>query len=132
MQAVSVVIGAGAGAVSRPGTKIGQQGYHEINASSSPILRPVPDIQDFNNLVGVTVHDNIRRDDKLASAFDLSRSAHSGKRRELVNAVDNRLSESSGRVGIILLNVLSYLAAVSNWSAASVVHRISLMVRTAG
>jgi len=43
-----------------------------LPASSSPVLRAVPDIQDFNDLVGVTVDDNIRRHDKFASAFDFS------------------------------------------------------------
>lgn len=73
----------------------------------SPILCTVPDVQDFNNLVGVTVHDNIRRDDQLAGSFDFPRPACSGKRRQLLDAVDNRLSEFLGGVRIILLDVLN-------------------------
>jgi len=52
----------------------------------------MPDIENFDDLVGVAVHHNLRRNDKLASAFDLSRSAQAGKRGELLDAVDNRLS----------------------------------------
>jgi len=40
------------------------------------------DIENFDDLVGVAVHHNVRRNDKLASAFDLSRSARAGKRGE--------------------------------------------------
>src|SRR5579871_6819657 len=71
------------------------------------MLCPVPNIEDFNDIVGVTVDDNIRRDNKLAGIFNLPRAAHSGKRRQLLNTFDYRLSELLGGVRIILLNVLN-------------------------
>ena len=67
----------------------------------------MPDIENFDDLLAVAVHHNVRRDDKLASAFDLSQSARAGKRGELLDAVDNRLSDFPGGVGIILLNVVN-------------------------
>ncbi len=64
-------------------------------------------MKDLNYFIGETVHDNVRRNDKLARASDFPRSARAGKRRELLDAADNRLSEFPGGFGIILLNVLN-------------------------
>ena len=39
----------------------------------------MPDIEDFDDLIGVAIHHNVRRNDKLASALNLSRPARAGE-----------------------------------------------------
>jgi hypothetical protein len=75
-------------------------------ASPAPRAR-YRDIEDFDDLIGVTVGHDERRNHKFAGAFDLSRSARARKRGELLDAVYNCLSDFSGGVGIILPNVLN-------------------------
>jgi hypothetical protein len=62
----------------------------------------VPDVQDFDYFIRVTVHHHIRRADDLAGSFYLR-----GGQRQLFNAVYNGLSDiaSSGR--IVFLDVLN-------------------------
>jgi hypothetical protein len=80
---------------------------HPLVRKLSPVLRPVPDIEDFDDLIGVTIDRNEWRNDKLAGTFDLSRSASAGQRGELLDAVYNCLSHFSCGVGIILPYVLN-------------------------
>jgi len=72
---------------------------------STPILRPVPDKENFNNLVGVSVYDDVGRTNQLVSALDLAGTAKSGKACHLRDAVEHRLSHAAGSIGIVLLNV---------------------------
>jgi hypothetical protein len=72
--------------------------------SSAPVLRPVPDVQDFDNFLGGTVHNDIGRTDQFAGSLHLSGSAKAGKGRQLFNAVENRLSSIPGCSGIVLLD----------------------------
>lgn len=95
----------------------------------APVLRPVPEVEDFDHLFGGTVHNDVRRADEFAGSFHLSGSAKAREGRQLFNAVDNRLSHISSGGGIVLLNVFS---AASSWPDASVVHRIRLTSKTAG
>jgi hypothetical protein len=68
---------------------------------SAPVLRSVPDVQDFDNLFGGTVHNDIRRADQLAGSPHLARPAKAGKGCQLFYAVDNRLSDIAGGGGIV-------------------------------
>jgi len=61
----------------------------------------VPDVQDFNYLFCRTVHNDIRRTDKLAGSPHLSGPAKAGEGSQLFNAVDNRLSDIPGGGGIV-------------------------------
>src|ERR1700733_13868515 len=72
----------------------------------TPALRPVPDMQNFNNLFSETIHNYVRRADKFAGSLDLSGSTKAGKRRQLFDAVDNRPSDVPTCRGIILLDAL--------------------------
>jgi hypothetical protein len=74
---------------------------------SAPVLRPVPDVQDFDNVFGGTVHNDVRRADEFTRSFYLSGSAKAGEACQLLNAVDNGLSDIPGSGGIILLNVFN-------------------------
>jgi hypothetical protein len=65
----------------------------------------VPDVQDFDNLFGGTVHNDVRRADKLAGSLHLSGTAKAGEGCQLFNAVDNRLCNISSSSGIVLLDV---------------------------
>jgi hypothetical protein len=76
--------------------------FHSISA---PILRTVPEVKDFNNLVGVTIDDNVRGADKLAGSFYLSRATYGGESCQLFNAFDNSLSYILGSDWIVLLDV---------------------------
>ena len=73
----------------------------------APILRPVPDIQDFENFIGRTQNNDVRRADDFAGSFHLSGSAKAGKGRQLFNAVDNRLSYITGSGRIVLPDVFN-------------------------
>src|ERR1019366_2123298 len=66
--------------------------FRERRRFSAPVLRPVPDVQNFNNFFGGTVHDNVGRADQFAGSFHLSGSANAGEGCQLLNAVDHRLS----------------------------------------
>ena len=72
---------------------------------SAPVLRPVPDVQDFDKLFGVTVHNDVRRTDEFAGSLHLSGAAKAGEGCQLFDAVDNRLSNIPGSGGIVLLDV---------------------------
>jgi hypothetical protein len=65
----------------------------------------VPDVQNFDDLLRGTIHNDLRRADKLAGSLHLSGSAKAGEGRQLFNAVDNRLSDFLGSGGIVLLDV---------------------------
>jgi len=69
---------------------------------SAPVLRPVPDVQDFNHFFGGTVHNDIRLADKLAGSLHFSGSSKAGEGCQLFNAVDNRLTDVPGSSGIVL------------------------------
>src|ERR1035437_10219005 len=79
----------------------------ERHQFSAPVLRPVPDIQDFNNFFGATVHNNVRRVDELASSVYLSGSAKAGESCQLFNVVDKRLRDIPGSGGIVLLDAFN-------------------------
>jgi hypothetical protein len=72
--------------------------------SSAPILRSVPDVQDFDNFFSGTVHNDIRRADKLAGSPHLSGAAKAREGCQVFNAVNNRLSDVPGSSGIVLLD----------------------------
>ena len=75
---------------------------------SSPALRPVPDVQDFDNFFGGTVHNNVRRADELAGSLHFSGSAKAGEGCQLLfNAVDNRLGDIPGCGWIVLLDAFN-------------------------
>ncbi len=67
----------------------------------------MPDVQDFDNFLGGTVHNNVRRADKFAGSSHLSRPPKAGKIGELFNPFNHALSDipSSGR--IVFLNVFN-------------------------
>jgi hypothetical protein len=67
----------------------------------------VPDVQDFDDLFGGAVHNDIRRADKLAGSLHLSESAKAGEGCQLFNVVDNRLGDIPGSGGIVLLDVFN-------------------------
>jgi hypothetical protein len=67
----------------------------------------VPDVQDFDDLFGGTVHNYVRRADKLAGSLHLSGSAKAGEGCQSFNAVDNRLSDIPGSGEIVLLDVFN-------------------------
>jgi hypothetical protein len=67
----------------------------------------VPDVQDFNNFFGGTVHDDVGRADKFAGSLYLSGSANAGKGCQLLNSVDNRLRDIPASGGIVLLDVFN-------------------------
>jgi hypothetical protein len=75
--------------------------------SSAPVLRPVPDVQNFDNFFCETVHDNVRRADEFAGSFYLTGSAKAGEGCQLLNAVDNRLRDIPASGGIVLLDVFN-------------------------
>jgi hypothetical protein len=74
---------------------------------STPVLRSVPDVQDFDDFFGQTVHHDVRRTHEFAGSRDLSGSTKAGKRRELFNPLDYRLSDLLSRSRIVLLDVFN-------------------------
>lgn len=75
-----------------------------LSETSTPVLRPMPDVQDFESLISGTVHNDVRRDDKLAGSSHLSGPAKAGEVYQLFDAVDNRLSNVPGSGGVVLLD----------------------------
>jgi len=73
-------------------------------AISAPVLRTVPDVQDFDNFFGSAVHDDVRRDNEFAGSLHFSSSAKAGEACQLFDAVDNRLSDIPGCGRIVLLD----------------------------
>jgi hypothetical protein len=67
----------------------------------------VPDVQDFDDLFGGTVHNGVRRADKLAGSLHLTRSAKAGEGCKLLNSVENPLSGIPASGGIVLLDVFN-------------------------
>ena len=67
----------------------------------------MPDVQDFDNFFGGTVHNHVRRTDEFAGSLHFSGSAKAGEGCQLFNAVDNRLSDIPGSGGIVLLDVFN-------------------------
>ena len=74
---------------------------------STPILRTVPDVQDFDNFFGGTVHNHVRRGDEFAGSLHFSGSAKAREGCQLFNAVDNRLSDIPGCGWIVLLDTFN-------------------------
>jgi hypothetical protein len=74
---------------------------------SAPVLRSVPDVQDFNNFFGQTVHHDVRRAHEFARSCDLSGSTKAGKGRELLNPLDNRFSDLLSCCRVVFLDVLN-------------------------
>lgn len=68
---------------------------------SAPVLRPVPNVQDFNSFFGGTVHNNVRRADKLTGPSHLSGSSEAGEYRQLLDPVSYRLSDFPRGKGIV-------------------------------
>src|SRR5579862_9481607 len=71
---------------------------------STPILRTVPDVQDFDNVFGGTVYNNVRRADEFVGSLHFSGSAKAREGCQLFNAVDNRLNDIAGCGWIVLLD----------------------------
>ena len=71
---------------------------------SAPVLRPVPDVQDFNNFFRATVYNDVRRTHEFAGSFYLSGSAKAGESCQLFNAGDKRLRDIPGCGGVVLLD----------------------------
>lgn len=74
---------------------------------STPILRAVPDVQDFHYFIGITVHHNVRAADKLAGSFNFSRSAQAWEGGQLFNTVDDRLGDISSGGRIVFLDAFN-------------------------
>lgn len=85
----------------KPGLPFEEHWLGGRKAFLTPVLHPMPDIEYFNNLIGVTVHDNLRGADNLAGALDFA-----GTPCQSLDAVKYRLSHAAGSIGIVLLNVL--------------------------
>ncbi len=67
----------------------------------------MPDVQDFNNSFGGTIHDDVGRADKFAGSLHLSGSAKAGEGCQLFHTVDNRLSDIPAGGWIVLLDVFN-------------------------
>jgi hypothetical protein len=67
----------------------------------------VPDVQEFDNFFGGTVHNDVRRADEFAGSVYLSGSAKAGEGCQLLNAVDNHLRDTPASGGIVLLDVFN-------------------------
>jgi hypothetical protein len=72
---------------------------------SSPVFRPMPDVQNFDSFLGVTVHNDVGRDDKFAGSLHLSGSTNPWEGSQLLDAVDYCLCDIPGSCGIVLLNM---------------------------
>jgi len=81
--------------------------YLEGRRTSAPVLRPVPDIQDFDNFFRATVHNDVRRAYEFAGSFHLSGPAKAGESCQLFNVVNERLGDIPGSGGIVLLDVFN-------------------------
>jgi hypothetical protein len=68
-----------------------------------PILRTVPDVEDFDNFFGKPVHNDVRRNNEFAGSSDLAKSAEARKDCQLLHAVDNCLSDIAPSGRIVLL-----------------------------
>ena len=64
-------------------------------------------MEDFDNLFGCTVDNDVRRADELARSLHLSGTAKTRECCQLFNAVDNRLSDIPGSCGIVLQDVFN-------------------------
>ena len=64
----------------------------------------MPDVEDFDYLVGITVHNNVRWADEFAGSFHLPKPSHAGEGCQLFNAVDNGLGGIPCSGGIVLLD----------------------------
>ena len=67
----------------------------------------MPDLQDFDNFFGGTVHNHVRRADEFAGSLHLSAPAKAGEGCQLFNAVNNRLRDIPASDGIVLLDVFN-------------------------
>ncbi len=69
----------------------------------------MPDVEDFDNFFGGTVHNDVRRTNEFARSSHLAAPAKVGEGRELFNPFDNRLSNIPGSGRIVLLDVSNSL-----------------------
>ena len=79
----------------------------EQRQCSTPIPRAVPDIQDFDNFFGGTVHNHVRRADEFAGSLHFSGPAKAGEVCQLFNAADNRIGDIPGGGWIVLPDVIN-------------------------
>ena len=66
----------------------------------------MPDVQDFDNLLGGTVHNDVRRADKLAGSVHFSGPAKAWEGGQLFDSVEDGLNDFLCSGGIVLLDVL--------------------------
>jgi len=64
----------------------------------------MPDIQEFDNFIGVTVGHDVRRADQLPCAFNFRRSSDAGEARQSTYTLSNGLGEIVRCQGIVFLN----------------------------
>lgn len=74
----------------------------------APVLRAVPDMQDFSNIARKKpVHDDVARCYQFARAFHFSRSAKIRERRQLRDAVKNCLRGSACGLGVVFTDAVN-------------------------
>jgi hypothetical protein len=67
----------------------------------------MPDVQDFDNLFGGTVHNHVRRANQFAGSHHLSGSAKAREGCQLFNPFNNRLSNIASSGWVVLLDVFN-------------------------
>jgi len=67
----------------------------------------VPDVQDLDYFIGVTIHNHIGRAHELAGSFRFSGSAQTREHRKSLDVVDDRLGDISCRSRIVFPYVLN-------------------------
>ncbi len=65
----------------------------------------MPDVEDFDNFFGGAVHNHVRLTDKLAGSKYFSGAAEAGEGGQLLDPVNNSLSEIPCSGGIVLLDI---------------------------
>ena len=96
---------------------------------SAPVLRPVPDIQDFDYFIRATVHNDVRG---LASSRVPFTSPGRPRPGRVANCSMRSITACATFRAAVGLSCWMRLTAASSWSEASVVQRISLTSETAG
>jgi hypothetical protein len=100
------------------------RGVDLITALPLPVLRTVPDMQDFGNVIHEKpVGDDIAADNKLARVFHFVRSVEIGESLEPGDLVNYRLSHGASRFRIVFTDAV-YLRF--EFVGGSVVHRIEV------
>jgi hypothetical protein len=68
----------------------------------SPVLRAMPDVEDFGNVVLETVYDNVRRAVQFAGSFDfLAGAAKAWEMLQDFDAVKNRPGDFTRGLGVV-------------------------------